>query len=54
VNVVLDELIRMATDGTIGSRRCESIARAVGALSSINVRGKLIARIRKVGFIYLQ
>ena len=48
VNVVLDELIRAAADGGIGSRRCETIARAAAALASINVRGKIFSKLRKV------
>lgn len=48
VNVVLEELIRAAADGGIGSRRCESIARTAAALASINVRGKIFSRLRKV------
>ncbi|KAF8450670.1 hypothetical protein L210DRAFT_3520995 [Boletus edulis BED1] len=47
VNVVLDELIRAAADGGIGSRRCETIARTAAALASINVRGKLFSKLRK-------
>ncbi|KAG8218508.1 hypothetical protein J3R82DRAFT_4145 [Butyriboletus roseoflavus] len=48
VNVVLDELIRAAADGGIGSRRCETIARTAAALASINVRGKIFSKLRKV------
>jgi hypothetical protein len=47
VNIALDELIRMAIDGTVGSLRCENIAKIIGSLSSINVKGKLISRLRK-------
>ncbi|KAF9226729.1 hypothetical protein BS17DRAFT_500836 [Gyrodon lividus] len=48
VNVVLDELIRAAADGGIGSRRCETIARTTAALASVNVRGKIFSKLRKV------
>ncbi|KAF8559154.1 hypothetical protein OG21DRAFT_1570167 [Imleria badia] len=48
VNVVLDELIRAAADGGIGSRRCETIARTAAALASINARGKIFSKLRKV------
>ncbi|EGO02251.1 hypothetical protein SERLA73DRAFT_166724 [Serpula lacrymans var. lacrymans S7.3] len=48
VNIVLDELIRAATDGGIGSRRCETIARTAAALSSVNVRGRIFTKLRKV------
>ncbi|KAF9266130.1 hypothetical protein L218DRAFT_1016740 [Marasmius fiardii PR-910] len=47
VDIVLDELVRTATDGGIGTRRCEVIAHAISALSSINVRGRLFSRLRK-------
>ncbi|KAH7931340.1 hypothetical protein BV22DRAFT_1124264 [Leucogyrophana mollusca] len=48
VNIVLDELIRAASDGGIGSRRCETIARTAAALASINVRGRIFSKLRKV------
>ena len=48
VNVVLDELMRSAIDGGVGSKRCEVIARTVAALSSINVRGRILSKLRKV------
>lgn len=48
VNVILDELIRTAVDGGVGSRRCETVARIVAALSSINVRGRLFSKLRRV------
>jgi hypothetical protein len=48
VNIVLDELIRSAIDGGIGSQRCEVIARIVAGLSSINVRGRIYSMLRKV------
>ncbi|KAG0709913.1 hypothetical protein DFH29DRAFT_1012634 [Suillus ampliporus] len=48
VYIVLEELIRAASDGGIGSRRCETIARTTAALSSINVRGRIFAKLRKV------
>lgn len=48
VNIILDELIRTATDGGVGTRRCETISHIVGALSSINVRGRIYSKLRKV------
>lgn len=48
VDIILDELVRTATDGGIGTRRCETIAHIVASLSSINVRGKLYTKLRKV------
>lgn len=53
VNIVLDELMRSAVDGGAGSRRCEVIARTVASLSSINVRGRIFSKLRKVGFAFL-
>lgn len=48
VNIVLDELMRTAVDGGIGSARCEVAARTVATLSSINVRGRIFSKLRKV------
>ena len=48
VNVILDELMRAAVDGGIGSQRCEIVADTMSSLSSINVRARIAARIRKV------
>lgn len=50
VNITLDELFRAAIDGGISSRRCESIAETLVVLSSINVRGKVLAKLRRVSF----
>lgn len=40
--------MRAAVDGGIGSQRCEIVADTMSALKSINVRGRILARIRKV------
>lgn len=48
VNAVLDELMRAAVDGGIGSVRCARVADSMGAMSSINIRGRLLSRLRKV------
>ncbi len=48
VNVVLDELMRAAVDGGMGSQRCEVVADIMTGITSINVRGRIFARIRKV------
>ena len=48
VNIVLDELMRTAMDGPFGSRRSEIITDTVGTLSSINVRGRILSKLRKV------
>ncbi|KAJ7724736.1 hypothetical protein DFH07DRAFT_1066990 [Mycena maculata] len=47
VDVVLDELIRAATDGGVGSSRCETIGLLLSSMTSISVRGKLIFKLRK-------
>ena len=51
VDIVLDELVRTATDGRVGTRRCETISHIVAALSSINVRGRIYSKLRKVCLI---
>lgn len=48
VGIVLDELVRCAVDGGIGSQRCEAMADTLVSLSSIVIRGKVITRLRKV------
>src|SRR5258708_5039123 len=50
VTIALDELVRAATDGGIGSRRCEIMADTLIVLSSISVRGKILSKLRKVWF----
>jgi hypothetical protein len=47
VNIVLDEIIRMAVDSAVGTGRCESLSRIVCTMSSINVKGRLLSRLRK-------
>ncbi|KAI0065862.1 hypothetical protein BV25DRAFT_1988944 [Artomyces pyxidatus] len=47
VNVALDELMRAAIDGGAGSQRCEIIALIMIPLSSINVRGMILSKMRK-------
>jgi hypothetical protein len=52
VNIVLDELMRAAIDGGVYSQRCETICLAVVPLSSINVRGLILSKMRKVCMRY--
>ncbi|KAI0080777.1 hypothetical protein K474DRAFT_1717515 [Panus rudis PR-1116 ss-1] len=47
VTAVLDELMRAAVDGGLNSPRCETIADIMSVLTSINVRGRIFARLRK-------
>ena len=49
LNLILDELMRAAVDGGMGSLRCEKVAETMTALNTINVRGRILARLRKVG-----
>lgn len=48
VNIVVDELMRAAVDGGIGSQRCETVADTMSALKSIPLRGRILSRIRRV------
>ncbi|KAI0677196.1 hypothetical protein C8Q78DRAFT_1180405 [Trametes maxima] len=48
LNLILDELMRAAVDGGMGSLRCEKISETMTSLNTINVRGRILARIRKV------
>ncbi|TFY54349.1 hypothetical protein EVJ58_g8920 [Rhodofomes roseus] len=48
VNAVLDELMRAAVDGGVASVRCERVADTMSAITSINVRGRILSRLRKV------
>ncbi|KAL1727572.1 hypothetical protein EV714DRAFT_253754 [Schizophyllum commune] len=48
IEATLDELIRIAADGGVGTSRCETISLIVASFTSIHVRGKLLARLRKV------
>ena len=47
-NVVLEELMRTAVDGGLNSSQCDAMADTMGAISSLNVRSRLLAKIRKV------
>lgn len=48
LNIALEELIRAAIDGGLGSRRCEQVADTLIAMSSINVRARVLMKLRKV------
>ncbi|KAG8886533.1 Ras GTPase activating protein ira2 [Tulasnella sp. 331] len=48
INITLDELFRAAIDGGISSRRCEAVAETLVVMSSINVRGRVLAKLRRV------
>ncbi|KAF5334397.1 hypothetical protein D9611_013526 [Ephemerocybe angulata] len=48
VDVILDELVRAASDGGgVGTKRCEVIRQVIASLSSINVRSRMNAKLRK-------
>ena len=48
LNIALEELMRAAVDGGLGSRRCEQVADTLIAMSSINVRGRVLMKLRRV------
>lgn len=52
MDVILDELIRSATDSGIETDRCEAIANIISSLSSISVRGRIYSKLRKVDSIF--
>lgn len=49
VNIVLDEIMRSAVDGGLGSTRCEIMADTLSSMCSVNARGRILAKLRKVG-----
>jgi hypothetical protein len=53
INIALDELMRAAIDGGASSHACEVIASIMTPLSSINVRGQILSKMRKVGWSLL-
>lgn len=53
IDVILDELVRAATDGGMGTHRSEAIAHAIASLSSISVRGRIYSKLRKVRTVSL-
>lgn len=55
VDVILDELVRAASDGGgVGTRRCEIIRQVVASLSSIHVRSRMYSKLRKVSDTVVQ
>lgn len=46
--MVLDELIRTASDGGINNPRCDIVSHIVATISSISVRGRVYHKLRKV------
>ncbi|KAG9288022.1 hypothetical protein G9A89_017617 [Geosiphon pyriformis] len=47
-NLIIDEFINYAMDHGIGSSEAETVSNTIVTLSSIYIRGKVIARLRKV------
>ncbi|KAH8118768.1 hypothetical protein DFH11DRAFT_1839273 [Phellopilus nigrolimitatus] len=47
INVILDEIMRAAVDGGIGSSRCEVMADVLSSMCSKNARGRILAKLRK-------
>ena len=48
VNVALDEVMRTAVDGGIGSSRCETMVNVLSAMASKSAKGRILAKLRKV------
>ena len=53
VNVVLDEIMRTAVDGGLGSARCETMVEVLGAMASKVSKGRILAKLRKVSIMHL-
>lgn len=51
VNVIIDEIMRAAVDGGIGSTRCEIMAEVLSTMCSKNSRGRILSKLRKVGLV---
>jgi hypothetical protein len=47
VDIILEELVRSATDAGVNNPRCETMAQTIASFASISVRGRLISRLRK-------
>lgn len=47
-SVVIDELTKAATDAGLGTAACDAVADIFAVLSSINIRAKLLGRLRRV------
>ncbi|KAF5369620.1 hypothetical protein D9757_010458 [Collybiopsis confluens] len=47
VDIIFDELVRSATDGGVGTYRCEIISHSIASVASIAIRGRLFSRLRK-------
>ncbi|KAL5507799.1 IRA2 [Sanghuangporus vaninii] len=47
VNVVLDEVMRAAVDGGLGSARCEIMAEITSHMCSKSARGRILSKLRK-------
>lgn len=49
INLVLDAFVQFAVEHGVGSHQAETMADTMVTLSSVAVRGKILARLRKVG-----
>jgi hypothetical protein len=52
MNMTLDELFRAAIDAGVGSTRCEVVADTLVTMASINTKGKIIAKLRRVSYFH--
>lgn len=50
-NLIIDEFVEYSVKHGISSASAEIVANTIVTLSSVNVRGKIIARLRRVIFI---
>lgn len=48
LDTIIDELVRTAADGGVGTRRCEAVCLIMSSLSSIHVRSRVLNKLRKV------
>lgn len=51
VNVALDEIMRTAVDGGIGSTRCETMVNVLSAMASKSAKGRILAKLRKASVL---
>jgi hypothetical protein len=51
-NLIIDEFVEHSVTNGIGSVSAEIVANTIVTLSSVNIRGKIIARLRKVSIYH--
>lgn len=48
MNIIVDEMMRTASDDGIGSDKCETMAETMSSMCSARIRGRILAKLRKV------